>query len=158
MVSAVPAGVPKSLEKEAQLEGIRARSAAQSRQLGAIAAQLEKLDGMDAEARRLDREIALLEQNYLLYSKHLEEARISKAMDDAEIANVTVIAPPASSMVPVKPRLAIWLVGSLVVGAGAPIALVFAREALRPTVRSREEIVEILDSPVLAALPDGRGV
>ncbi len=152
----LPRDLRVSLEQESKLEGLRARVATQGRQLGSVAAELRKLDGMNAELHRLDREIALLEQNYLLYSKHLEEARISKAMDQAEIANVALVAPPSSTMVPVRPRLAIWLVGSLMLGAGAPIALVFAREALRPTVRTREEIVEILDSPVLAALPDGR--
>jgi uncharacterized protein involved in exopolysaccharide biosynthesis len=140
--------------KRAALEGLRARASEQAESLAKLVSALRELEGSDLEHKRLERESAVLEQNYLLYSKNLEEARISAAMDQARISNVSVIAPPTATPVPVWPPKLRLLLGGVVLGFGVSVFLAFFLEFLFPTVRSREDVQQILGAPVLAAIPE----
>ena len=144
------------LNKPAALEGLQAQAVEQARQLEALEAQLRSIDTTDLELVQLEREITLLQQNYLLYAKNLEETRISEAMDLAEISNVSLIAPASSTVLPVWPRTRLLLIGGFLLGFGGAVAVAFILEALHPTVHSRNDIVDILGIPVLATIPESR--
>jgi len=140
--------------KRAALEGFRARATEQADSLAKVVTALRELEGVELEYRRLDRQAAVLEQNYLLYSKQLEEARISAAMDQARISNVSIIAPPTASPIPVWPPKLRLLLGGVVLGFGGSFFLAFLIEFLYPTIRSRDDVQRILGAPALAAIPE----
>lgn len=144
------------IAKRGTLQGLQARLSTLTQQLAALNAEIRAIELADVELRRLERELVLAEQNYTLYTKNLEEARISEALDIAKISNVVVIAPPTASLVPVWPPKLMVLVGGLLVGLGGAITVAFALEAFRPTVRSRADVAEVLGVPVLASIPDPR--
>jgi uncharacterized protein involved in exopolysaccharide biosynthesis len=140
--------------KRAALDGFRARATEQADSLAKVVTALRELEEVDLKYRRLERETAVLEQNYLLYSKQLEEARISEAMDQARISNVSLIAPPTASPIPVWPPKGRLLLGGVVLGFVGSFFLAFLIEFLYPTIRSRDDVQRILGAPVLAAIPE----
>lgn len=144
------------LTKQAALDGLRARALVQARQATALESEIQRLDRAELELRRLEREVAIAGQNYVLYAKNLEEARITEALDLAKISNVSVVAPPTATLTPVAPRKTVMVAGGLLLGLGGSVILAFLLEALRPAVRSRSDVVEILGAPVLATVPDAR--
>jgi len=97
------------------------------------------------------------EENYLLYLRKQEEARIDDALDRRGILNVAIAEAPA---VPVLPARSFWIYGFLTVllaGTGA-LSCAFTSDFLNPSFRTPDEVTRFLESPVLASLPmNGRG-
>jgi uncharacterized protein involved in exopolysaccharide biosynthesis len=92
------------------------------------------------------------EENYLLYVKKREEARMGDALDEGGIVNVAIAEQPTVPALPVWPAAAVALVGcitSLTVGAG----VAFAADHLDPALRTPDEVFTCLEIPVLASLP-----
>jgi len=92
------------------------------------------------------------EENYLLYLRKQEEARISDALDRQRISNVLVA---EAATVPFKPRgrsLLVILLGG-VFAAFASVMLAFVVDRWDPSFRTPEEVQDYLGTPVLAAFP-----
>ena len=143
-------------ERQTRLAGLQAlqqRQRDQDRQLGE---ELARLDQLGERSRSLGREVALAEQNYQLYARRLEEARISDALDKAEISNVAVIGRPTASISPTRPRAKLLFFGALAAGLLGSFGAFVLADALRPTVHRRDKAAAILGAPVLARLPEVR--
>ena len=94
------------------------------------------------------------QDNYLLYVKKREEARMGDALDEGGIVNVAIAESPVVPALPVWPAGAVVLVGCIVAltaGTGAA----FVADYLDPAMRTPEEALECLEIPVLASLPKG---
>jgi hypothetical protein len=92
------------------------------------------------------------EENYLLYVKKREEARMGDALDQGGIVNVAVAQQPFVPALPVWPPAMVVLAGFVVAltsGAGAA----FTADRLDPALRTPEEVLTCLELPVLASLP-----
>jgi uncharacterized protein involved in exopolysaccharide biosynthesis len=92
------------------------------------------------------------EENYLLYLRKEEEARISDALDRQRFSNV-VVAEPAT--VPLKPQSRAILtlgIGGLT-AALLSVLLALIADRWDPSFRTPREVEGFLGSPVLAALP-----
>ena len=144
------------LTKTSERASLQAQLLEGNKQLLIIQQELDKLESLGVESRRLDREIARLEVDYSLYADNVEEARISEAMDLAKILNISVIAPPSSSLRPVSPSLKLCFIGAIIIGLGGSIALIFIIDGLRPAVRSRQDVMDLLAVPVLARIPEDK--
>src|SRR5580700_435228 len=92
------------------------------------------------------------EENYLLYVKKREEARMGDALDEGGIVNVAIAEQPVAPALPVWPAGVVVLVGfaaALTSGTGAA----FAADYLDPALRTPEEVLACLEIPVLASIP-----
>jgi uncharacterized protein involved in exopolysaccharide biosynthesis len=92
------------------------------------------------------------EENYLLYVRKREEARITNALDQRRILNVTVIEPATQPYLPNRSGTSYLLKGlilALVVTAG----MLFMLEHVDNTFRTPRELEHFLPVPVLAAVP-----
>jgi len=117
---------------------------ASARQLGADAIVQDDLISREKAA----------EDNYLLYVKKREEARMGDALDQGGIVNVAIAEQPVVPALPVWPPVGVVLVGfvgALALGTGAG----FAADYLDPALRTPEEALECLEIPVLASIPAG---
>ena len=126
----------------AHLAGYRALA----RQLGEDAIVQEDLTSSEMAAR----------ENYLLYVKKREEARMGDALDEGGIVNVAIAEQPVVPALPVWPAGAVMLVGfvaALTSGTGAA----FAADYLDPALRTPEEALACLEIPVLASIPERTG-
>jgi uncharacterized protein involved in exopolysaccharide biosynthesis len=92
------------------------------------------------------------EENYLLYVRKKEEARMSDALDERGIVNVAIAEQPVAPALPVWSALTILVVG-FIGAATSGTAVAFAADYLDPAFRDPEDVVAYLDAPVLASLP-----
>lgn len=140
---------------QVQMKGLEAREATTSahlvkyrslaRQLGEDAITQDDLASSEKAA----------EENYLLYAKKREEARMGDALDQGGIVNVAIAEQPVVPALPVWPAGAVVLLGffaALASGTGAA----FAADYMDPALRTPEEVLAYLDIPVLASLPAQR--
>lgn len=126
----------------AQLAGYRALA----RQLGDEAVVQDDLTSSEKAAQ----------ENYLLYVKKREEARMGDALDQDGIVNVAVAEQPVVPALPVWPASLVVLVGFVgAVASGTGAA--FAADYLDPALRTPEEVFACLEIPVLASLPEAKG-
>ena len=96
------------------------------------------------------------QENYLLYVKKREEARMGDALDEDGIVNVAIAEQPVVPALPVWPPTAVVLAG-IVVALTAGTGAAFAADYFDPALRTPEEAVACLELPVLASLPEGTG-
>ena len=142
------------LEKaQVQSSSLRARqsdAAAQIASLRRLAQQMQS-DSIDQQA--LMRTAKAEEDNYLLYLRKREEARIGDALDERQILNVAAVEPPVIPALPVHSVLFYFL---LAFGAALTFSVgaAFAAEYFDPTIRTPNEARGLLEVPVLAWLPE----
>jgi uncharacterized protein involved in exopolysaccharide biosynthesis len=117
------------------------------------AAQLDEKSAAQQDLRRV---LKTAEENYILYTRKQEEARISDALDRTRIGNVVVADPPSVPPVPSSTaRIWILLVGgimALVLG----VAVTYLLDCLSPYLRTPDEVEDALEVPVLASLAPRR--
>jgi uncharacterized protein involved in exopolysaccharide biosynthesis len=135
-----------------ELKGLQARAAATSAQAAGYQVMARQLgeDAITQDALTSSEKAA--EDNYLLYVKKREEARMGDALDRGGIVNVALAEEPVVPALPVWPAWLV-LVGGLVAAGTSGAAAAFARDYLDPAFRTPEEVRAYLDVPVLASLP-----
>jgi len=94
------------------------------------------------------------EENYLLYVKKQEEARVAEALDHRGIVNVAVAEAPVAPALPLWSTLAV-LAGGLLAAGTAGTGASFAADYLDGAFRTPDDVLLYLHSPVLASLPGG---
>ncbi len=141
---------------QVEMKGLEARAAATSANLAGYRALARQL-GEDAIVQDdLTSSEKAAQENYLLYVKKREEARMGDALDVGGIVNVAIAEQPVVPALPVWPAGAVLLVGCVVAltsGTGAA----FAADYLDPVLRTPDEVLAYLEIPVLASLPAGMG-
>lgn len=134
----------KGLEaREATTGAHLAEYRTQARQLGEDAITQDDLTSSEKAA----------EDNYLLYVKKREEARMGDALDQGGIVNVAVAEQPIVPPLPVWPP-AVVIVAGFVAAVTSGTGVAFAADYLDPALRTPEEVLACLEIPVLASLPE----
>jgi uncharacterized protein involved in exopolysaccharide biosynthesis len=112
-----------------------------------------KLDADSIQQQDLLRTAKAAEDNFLLYSRKREEARISQALDENKILNVAITEKPS---VPSFPAQSPWMLGlfGTMLAFAATAGLVFTMEYMDPSFRNPGEVQSVLNLPLLAAVPD----
>ena len=142
------------LEKsEVEAKGLRARQVDAAGQIASIRARAAKMQSDSVDQHNLMRASKTAEDNYLLYLRKLEEARIEDALDARRILNVTIVEPPSVAALPVH-SIFFYFVLTLGAALAFSVATVFTAEYFDPTIRSAEEARRLLSAPVLAWLPE----
>ncbi len=143
---------------EARLAGLAAVQARQADELRQIETDIRAVADTEQQLETMQREQALLERKYQLYTNGLEDSRISEALDLAKISNVRVVSAPVAGAMPVYPPVILVLVGGLIVGLGGSLAFVLFRDAIFPRARVPREIEDLLGLPVLTSIPEDRAL
>jgi uncharacterized protein involved in exopolysaccharide biosynthesis len=134
------------------MKGLEAREATTSTHLAEYRRMAGRL-GEDAITQDdLTSSEKAAQDNYLLYVKKREEARMGDALDQGGIVNVAIAEQP------VVPALPVWPVGTLVLMGFAAaltsgIGAAFVADYMDPALRTPEEVLAYLEIPVLASLP-----
>jgi uncharacterized protein involved in exopolysaccharide biosynthesis len=136
---------------ETSADGLRGRIGTLSEQTRQYRAELETLEGIRPGEQELLREIKVAEENYLLYSKKREEARIGDALDQQKIANVAFSEPPRVPVLPL-PRLGVSLLASYALGMIAIFIGALVLGQYRRTVFTPWELEAFSGMPVLGTI------
>ena len=129
----------------------RAREASMRQQIVDYRQELSGLSHATTTDDQLLREIKETEDNYFLYSKKREEARIEEAMDRQRIANVTLVQPPVLPALPL-PKLSVTAIASWALGCVLILGSAFWRGLARNSVYTPWELEGITGLPVLAVV------
>jgi uncharacterized protein involved in exopolysaccharide biosynthesis len=160
----------ETTDRDTNYEWAKAERQKAQVQREALDARRSMLNAQLAQCRNLARQLgedAILQddlvssekaaqENYLLYVKKREEARMGDALDEGGIVNVAIAEQPTAPALPVWPAGVVLLVGfaaALTAGAGGA----FAADYMDPALRTPEEALSCLEIPVLASIPEGIG-
>ena len=91
-------------EREAQLVSLAARTQSLESKIAATSEELKKLNTVEMDLTRLERELDLARTNYKKYSENLEQARIDQELETAKISSLNLMQAPTLSATPVSPQ------------------------------------------------------
>jgi uncharacterized protein involved in exopolysaccharide biosynthesis len=137
----------------AELTALRARVVGLSDAREKHLAMSRQLNEIGVLQDNLVRSAKTAEENYLLYSHKQEEARISDALDQQRIVNVSLAEDAAVPALPSsRNRMAILMIGTAL-ALLTSIACAALLDWLDRSFRTPDEVEAFLDIPVLASLP-----
>lgn len=142
------------IKAEAELSGLKARAAAAAAEHARYMNSAERFDQSGVVQQDLKRAVKTQEENYLLYERKREEARMNDALDQRGILNVAVVEPPSAPVLHNRSRLNLAFLTVLFAGTFS-LATAFVVDFMDPSFRSPEQLANYLDTPVLTALPKG---
>jgi uncharacterized protein involved in exopolysaccharide biosynthesis len=114
--------------------------------------RLLDLNSITAAEEDLLRSQKEAEDNYLLYSKKAEEARIGESLDSQKIANVAIVEQPVEPHLPSKPDIGLNLTLGLVLACFLSIGGAFAAEYFHNAVEGSLVLEELTGLPVVAVV------
>jgi uncharacterized protein involved in exopolysaccharide biosynthesis len=138
---------------KADLAGLQARAQATALTVQSYRANARSLERNEVVQDDLIRTVKATEENYLLYRRKEEEARISDALDRRRIINVAIAEAATVPSLPLSHRSLTLLMG-LLLASTISLGLAFGSDYLDPTFRTPEEMTSFLNIPVLAAMPE----
>jgi uncharacterized protein involved in exopolysaccharide biosynthesis len=152
---------PAYIQIQANREEARTERASLVAEQEQVRARLAELEQRNAAAPMVERDyVALMSDLDSAQKKHAElqqkqmEAQLAENMEtERKGERFTLIEPPVEPEKPVSPnRLLILLLGT-VLAVGTAIGLMVLLEGLDTRIRSREDIISLLDVPPLAVIP-----
>jgi uncharacterized protein involved in exopolysaccharide biosynthesis len=137
---------------QVQRDGLRARQVDALAQVASLRMLAQQRQSESVDQQDLLRSAKADEDNYLLYLRKREEARIGDALDERRILNVAIVESPQAAALPRHSTLFYTLCAfGMAVISGVSAA--FVAEYFDPTLRTPSEVHRLLDLPVLAWLP-----
>ncbi len=125
----------------------------------AIARQQQDMKNLERASfmhEEMERQLQLAQNNYLLYAKKQEEARISEALDREKVANVSIIDPASVPLDPVRPNrqlnLFLGFFLALFVGLGTAWGVGFFDDV----VHTSGDVERQVNVPVIVSIPEGQ--
>jgi uncharacterized protein involved in exopolysaccharide biosynthesis len=141
------------LKNQAEIKAIGAKKVLQNAQLLDFQNRLEKLNQIDVTLDQLEQSVDVNRQNYRLYLAKFEESRISDAMDNKKMANVTLMQSALIPLKPVSPKVLLNIVLGIFLGGFGGLGLAFFTEYLDDSLGQPEHVEKVLQLPVLASIP-----
>jgi uncharacterized protein involved in exopolysaccharide biosynthesis len=139
---------------QAALSGLKERAAAAASVAEKYHTDAQRLGQDMIVQQNLLQTAKTQEDNYLLYVRKSEEARISNALDQRGILNVALAEQPVVPALPKRSPLGVALLTLLLAGTFS-FSTAFVLDFMDPTFRTPDELAGYLGTPVLAALPRG---
>jgi len=137
---------------KAELSATQAGAAATSALVRSYGKENEQLDHKERLHQDMLRAAKADEENYMLYLRKAEEARISDALDQQRFSNVVVAEPAAVPFTPQARWLLVVVLG-LLFASFVSVILALVMDRWDPSFRTPEEVESFLGSPVVAAFP-----
>jgi uncharacterized protein involved in exopolysaccharide biosynthesis len=137
---------------QAELTGLRARLVSTASTISDYRKEAQHLNNSEIGQLDVVRNAKTAEENYVLYTKKLEEARITEALDQKRIINVSVAEQPTLPSTPVSPIWSLNILLGALLASLASVGFGLLRDYLDPSFRTPNEVENLLSIPVLASL------
>jgi uncharacterized protein involved in exopolysaccharide biosynthesis len=144
-------------KSNAELASLHARASETLSVIQQYRKQLGVIDVNGAQQENLTREVKEAEGNALLYKQKREEARIGDALDRQRIVNVAIAEAATVPALPARPHWALTLLFGTLLACLVSPGVAFAVDHFDPSLRTPDELRDVLQIPVLAALPKEKG-
>jgi len=139
---------------QAEGKALAAKREIQNTQLTNYQSKLEQLNQMEVKLNQLEQSVDVNRQNYRLYLAKFEESRISDAMDNKKMANVSLMESAFTPLKPISPKVFLNIVLAIFLGAFGGLGLGFFTEYLDDSLEKPEDVEKALQLPVLASIPE----
>jgi uncharacterized protein involved in exopolysaccharide biosynthesis len=135
-----------------EMQALQKRDLVARQQIAAYQSKAQQLAQNAIEQSDLEQKLKAAEDKYLLYAGKREEARIGDALDQTGILNVAIAQPPRIPSLPATP---IWIACcmSLTAAFAFSTGAAFVADYVDPSLRTPDEVIALLGTPVLASLP-----
>ena len=90
------------------------------------------------------------EDNYSLYAKKTEEARIAESLDQQKIANVAIAETPVEPRLPSQPNVKLNIAVGCILGLLLSLGAAFGADRFGNTIERPEELEQLTGLPVFA--------
>lgn len=134
--------------------GARARRDTLGGQLQQYEGALKKLEGDTVKHNDLERQVKESTDNYQLYAKKREEARIADELDRQKITNVSIAEAATAAQIPSSPNRGMNLVLGVVLAGFLSLGSVFSAEMLSDAVHTPRQLEALTGAKVLATVPE----
>jgi uncharacterized protein involved in exopolysaccharide biosynthesis len=134
--------------------GARARRDTLAGQLQQYEGALKKLESDTTKHNDLQRQVKEAEDNYQLYAKKREEARIGDELDRQKITNVSIAEVATAAQIPSSPNRPVNLVLGVVLAGFLSLGCVFTAEMLSDAVYTPRQLEALTGGNVLATVPE----
>ena len=135
---------------ETNIRALKAKEEALNNAIKDYREDAQNFSEKQSEYNLLQQEVKTNEEIYLLLTKKLTEADISKGLEEN---NVRIIDKARVPVVPVRPKKAMNLLFSLIVGLVLGVGLSYVREYMDITIRDSEEVERHFKVQVLGRIP-----
>jgi uncharacterized protein involved in exopolysaccharide biosynthesis len=147
----------QNLEKNLQddtigLVGLRSKASVQSTQIARLQTELRSINDAETKLGELERDRQIAERSYLEFLKRKQDADISTQLDSSRISNVSIIAPPVSSIEPIYPRKLLIMGVVLLLGIILGVAFALLLDYLDDRVYDARALERLVDIPFLGAV------
>lgn len=140
----------KYTNEHPMMQELIAQEQAIQQKLAELNSTLKAVPDLQRQNLQLYRDV---EVNTQLYTNMLNSYQQLKVAQAGEIGSARIIDTAVIPEKPIKPKKAIILALSLIVGAFLGVLLALAKNLLRSGIRSSDEIENVLDIPVYATVP-----
>ena len=139
---------------ESHIEGLKLQIEHIDREQSAVDKRIESSPTMEMELLSKARQQKVKEELYIYLLTKLEENALTEATAES---NARVIDHAYGSNKPVSPRSLVVLAFAFIMGICIPLAILYIREIMNTSVRSRRDIDEALTIPYLGDVPQYSG-
>lgn len=137
---------------QAELEPLRVKVAGLQARFNEVDRELRHIDSRTAEMKDLRREAAANENNYQIYLKKSEEARISEDLDRRKMTNISIIERAAVPVTPVKSsKQKVFGIGALL-SVVLSFGLAYLAEFLPQCLTTPHMAEKKLGAPILVSI------
>ena len=134
--------------------GARARRDTLAGQLQQYEGALKQLEADTTKHNDLQRQVKEAEDNYQLYAKKREEARIADELDRQKITNVSIAEAATVAQIPSSPNRGVNLVLGVFLAAFLSLGSVFSAEMLSDAIHTPRQLEALTGANVLATVPE----
>ena len=123
------------------------------RELATRKTELQALLDQELTERELERETALLQQEYMEYRNNLQRAVRDEQMDRSKVANVSIVQSPTFGTTPVNPMKALEIsIGVLMALIGGMLSALIS-ESMKHSFKDSVDVEKNIGVQVLATIP-----
>jgi len=136
------------------LVALQSQEKASAAMIAQFSTRARHLNDLMIRENDLSRAVKLAADTYITYQKEHEEARISDELDRHRILNVAIADKPFVPVLPSTIPTPVVLLIGLALACISSVGLAFGAEQMNPSFRTRDEVENLLQVPVVIAIPE----
>jgi len=138
--------------EQMELDALEKRRANLSNSIKELREETTALNDKEKMLNKLEREVKLLQNNFMLYAKKEEDAKIYRERIKQNLANISIVDKASLPVEKHFPKRALMLVVAVMVGFFGALGSPFIFEFLDHRLKTTSEIEDILSLPVIAVI------